>query len=198
MALGVKWHRMDYSRKGNGGRCHIESKGFHAAERTSRILSTFHFFLYCEEVEYNTLMKAFSVSKKTAHRDICLLERAGVLEARFDRERRAFVTEKCGELVMAAENNQTRLRYLHKIRRICLWMIALEDWEESVDHLIALYQRLFPEEKTRTRQRDFEELRKLGYFLGYSAGDEDTPGGWYAEIPPAFCLKTIPTDVNWW
>ena len=184
--------------KAMGGDAAIKIKRFEATERTSRILSAFHFFLYCEEVEYNTLMKAFSVSKKTAYRDINLLERAGVLEARFDQERKAFVTGKIGKLEMAAENNQTRLRYLRKIRRICLWMLALEDWEGSEDNLIALYRRLFPEEKDRTRQRDFEELRKLGYMLGYSSGDYFEPGGWYLEIPPAFGLKTIPNNVNWW
>ena len=172
--------------------------GFHATERTSRILSTFHFFLYCREVEFQTLTRAFSVSKKTAYRDITLLEQAGVLEARFDRSRQAFVTAACGELAMAEEENATRRKYLQKIRRICLWMLALEEWEGPEDNLITRYHRLFPEEKARTRQRDFEQLRKLGYLLGYSAGDFYDPGRWYVEIPSAFCLKTIPEDVNWW
>ena len=77
-------------------------------------------------------------------------------------------------------------------------MLALEEWEGSEDNLITRYQRLFPEEKARTRQRDFEQLRKLGYLLGYSGGDFYDPGCWHVEIPSAFCLRTIPEDVNWW
>ena len=172
--------------------------GKSSENRTQRVLSTFHFFRYCEEVESNTLCKAFSISKKTAYRDIRLLEQAGVLEARFDKTRRAFVTEACGELAMAEETNAARRRYLHKIRRLCLWMTALEDWEGPRDNLITRYQRMFPEEGGRTRQRDFAALRKLGYSLGYSAGDLCGPGGWYVEIPEAFGLLTIPEDVNWW
>ena len=184
--------------KARGGDAAIGNKRFDATERTSRILSTFHFFLYCREVEFQTLTRAFSVSKKTAYRDITMLEQAGVLEARFDRSRKAFVTAACGELAMAEEENATRRKYLQKIRRICLWMLALEEWGGSEDNLITRYHRLFPEEKARTRQRDFEQLRKLGYLLGYSAGDFYDPGRWYVEIPSAFCLKTIPEDVNWW
>ena len=173
-------------------------EGKSAETRTSRVLSTFHFFLYCEEVEINTLCKAFSISKKTAYRDIRLLEQSGVLKAQFDRSRMAYVAAEWGELTMETEENRTRMRYLKKIRRICLWMLALEDWEGPEDNLIERYRHLFPAERDRTRQRDFEELRELGYLIGYSGAEADMPGGWYVEIPPAFCLRTIPSDVNWW
>ena len=175
----------------------IGNKRFDATERTSRILSTFHFFLYCEEVEYNTLMKAFSVSKKTARRDICLLERAGVLKARFDQKKGAFVPDCLDLRPMEPVENETQQKYLGKIRRICILMAELDGLEEN-DNPIALYRHLFPSERARTRQRDFAELRKLGYVLAYSGAELGEPGGWSVQIPPAFGLDTIPEDVNWW
>lgn len=59
--------------------------------KTSRILSVYHLFLNCEEVSFQELTLSFGVSQRTALRDIRLLRQAGVLEARWNRERKAFV-----------------------------------------------------------------------------------------------------------
>lgn len=172
-------------------------KGKNAEAKTSRILSTYHFFLYCEEVEFNTLCKAFSISKKTAYRDIRLLEQAGLLEARFDKTRMAIVADNLEPRPMEHIENETRRKYAEKIRRLGIFMSELDALGEN-DNPIALYRRLFPPERERTRQRDFSELRKLGYILSYSGAGKDEPGGWFVQIPPAFFLATIPNDVNWW
>ena len=170
-------------------------EGKSAGTRTSRILSTYHFFRYCEEVEFDTLCKAFSISKKTAYRDIRMLEQAGVLQARFDKTQRAFVPTSLEIRPMEPEKNATRLKYLAKIRRICILMAELDHLEGSP---IEMYRKLFPLEKDRTRQRDFAELGKMGYAVKYEAAFMDEPGYWNVEIPPAFGLDTIPEDVNWW
>ena len=58
--------------------------------KTSRILSVYHLFLNCQEVSFQELKQQFEVSEKTSLRDIRLLERAGVLETRYDRNAKAF------------------------------------------------------------------------------------------------------------
>ena len=173
------------------------SAGKNAAARTSRILSTYHFFRYCREVEFNTLCKAFSVGKKTAYRDIRLLEQAGVLLARYDPSLRAFVPESLDLRPMEPFENATQRKYAGKLRRLCRFMAELDALEET-GNPIALYRSLFPQEHDRTRQRDFAELRRLGYILAYSGAAYGEPGGWLVQIPPAFGLDTIPEDVNWW
>ena len=163
--------------------------------RTARILSTYHFFRYCEEVELNTLQKAFSVSAKTAQRDMELLRRAGVLRVRFDKKRIAYVPASFKLEPMAEEKNETRRQYLAKIRRICVFMAELEGCDGSP---ITLYRSLFPSLTARTRQRDFAALKELGYGLRYMAAFYDEPGQWSVEIPPAFLLDTVPEAVKWW
>ena len=172
-----------------------DGNGNKAEARTSRVLSTYHLFRYCAEVEVNTLTRAFSISPKTAQRDIALLERAGVLRAEFDRTCAAYIPVSLEIEPMAEEQNATRRKYMEKLRRICRFMAALED---CVGSPIALYRSLFPALTDRTRQRDFAQLSTLGYVLHYSGAFAGEPGGWVVEIPPAFGLDTIPKDTKWW
>ena len=80
--------------------------------KTSRILSVYHLFLNCQEVSFQELKQQFEVSEKTSLRDIRLLERAGVLETRYDRNAKAFYPVSLELRPMAAEENQTRRKYL--------------------------------------------------------------------------------------
>ena len=89
-----------------------------AITKLSRILSVYHLFLNCQEVSFQELRQQFEVSEKTSLRDIRLLERAGVLEAGYDRNSRAFYPVSLEVQPMAEEENQTRKKYLEKIRRL--------------------------------------------------------------------------------
>ncbi len=90
--------------------------------KTSRVLSVYHLFLNCQEVSFQELRQQFEVSEKTSLRDIRLLERAGVLETQYDRECRAFYPASLELRPMAEEKNQTRRKYLEKLRRLCILM----------------------------------------------------------------------------
>lgn len=57
---------------------------------------------------------------------------------------------------------------------------------------VELYREILPGIPDRTRQRDFQELEKLGYSASYSREWPDEPGRWRYEIPGAHGLKTIP------
>ena len=161
--------------------------------KTSRILSVYHLFLNCQEVSFQELRQQFEVSEKTSLRDIRLLERAGVLEARYDRNSRAFYPVSLEVQPMAEEENQTRKKYLEKIRRLCILMARMAE-EDNSDGMnkIALYREILPGISDRTRQRDFQELEKLGYRASYDREWPDEPGRWYYEIPSTYGLATMP------
>ncbi len=55
-----------------------------------------------------------------------------------------------------------------------------------------LYRELFLDCSDRTRQRDFQELEKLGYRASYSREWPDEPGRWSYEIPGTYGLETMP------
>ena len=161
--------------------------------KTSRILSVYHLFLHCEEVSYQEFTLNFGVSQRTALRDIRLLQQAGILEARWDRARQAFVPVTLEPFPMEVQENKTRQKYLEKLRRLCILMrrMSWEDYEDGTNK-VELYRELFPNTPDRTRQRDFKELEQLGYEVWYERGFEDEPGRWHYDIPSAYGLATIP------
>lgn len=161
--------------------------------KTSRILSVYHLFLHCQEISYQEFALNFGVSQRTALRDIRLLQQAGVLEARWDRARQAFVPVTLEPFPMEVQENKTRHKYLEKLRRLCILMrrMSWEDYEDGTNK-VELYRELFPNTPDRTRQRDFKELEQLGYEVWYERGFEDEPGRWHYDIPSAYGLATIP------
>ena len=161
--------------------------------KTSRILSVYHLFLNCEEVSFQEFTLNFGVSQRTALRDIHLLKQAGVLEARWDRKRQAFVPVTLETFPMEEQENKTRQKYLEKLRRLCILMRRMS-WESDEDGMskVELYREVLPGIPDRTRQRDFKELEELGYRAQYYKGYYDEPGRWCYEIPSAYGLTTIP------
>ena len=161
--------------------------------KTGRILSVYHLFLNCQEVSLQEFTLNFGVSQRTALRDIRLLQQAGVLEARWDRARQAFVPVALEPFPMEEQENKTRQKYLEKLRRLCILMRRMRD-EDGGDGMnkVELYRGILPGIPDRTRQRDFKELEGLGYEAWYERGFEGEPGRWYYEIPSAYELKTIP------
>lgn len=161
--------------------------------KTSRILSVYHLFLHCQEISYQEFALNFGVSQRTALRDIRLLQQAGVLEARWDRARQAFVPVTLEPFPMEVQENKTRQKFLEKLRRLCILMrrMSWEDYEDGTNK-VELYRELFPNTPDRTRQRDFKELEQLGYEVWYERGFEDEPGRWHYDIPSAYGLATIP------
>lgn len=164
-----------------------------AITRLSRVLSIWHLFRNCEEVSWKEFTDQFGkISRKTILRDLHLLHQAGVLKARYDRGRQAFVPVSTELFPMEPQENKTRQQYLEKIRRLCMLMRRMS-WEDERNGMNKrdLYRELFPENSDRTRQRDFAELDKLGYRAWYEPAWFIEPGRWYYEIPTAYSLETF-------
>lgn len=83
--------------------------------KTSRVLSVYHLFLYCEEVSLQEFSLSFGVGQRTAVRDIRLLRQAGVLRARYDRTAQAFLPVSLEPFPMEKQENKTRQKYLDRL-----------------------------------------------------------------------------------
>lgn len=161
--------------------------------KTDRVLSVYHLFLNCEEVSLQEFTLNFGVSRRTALRDIRLLRQAGVLAVRWDRTGKAFVPVTLEPFPPKTQENQTRQKYLEKLRRLCILMRRMRDEDgESVLSKADLYREILPGIRDRTRQRDFKALEALGYEVWYERGYDGEPGRWHYEIPGAYGLRTIP------
>ena len=158
------------------------SKSVESITKTSRLLVVFHLFRHCQEVSFKEITDMLPVSEKTVYRDIQILKRAGVLQIRYSKRQEAFVPASLNFTEPDWPENQTQRRYLEKIRRLCTLMVQIEGAEDP----IAWYPGL----SDRTRQRDFKELDKIGYQIGYNPlrnpdrdWDPHYEPGWYYEFP---------------
>ena len=162
------------------------SKSVESITKTSRLLVVFHLFRHCQEVSFQEITDMLPVSEKTVYRDIQILKRAGVLQIRYSKRQEAFVPASLNFTEPDWPENQTQRRYLEKIRRLCTLMVQIEEAEDPV----AWYRERYPGLSDRTRQRDFKELGKVGYRIGYNPlhdPDRDwdpnyEPGG-YCDFP---------------
>ncbi len=126
------------------------------------------------------------VSQKTAYRDIHLLRQAGVLQIRYSKRCEAFVPTSLKFARPEWPENQTQKMYLEKIRRLCTLMVEIDNAEDP----IVWYRTRYPDLSDRTRQRDFKELNKIGYRIGYNPihdpdrdWDPCYEPGWYYDFP---------------
>ena len=157
-----------------------------AISKTSRLLVVFHLFQHCREVSFKEITDMLPVSPKTVWRDIRLLRQAGVLQIRYAKKREAFVPVSLEFTQPEWPKNQTQRSYLEKIRRLCTLMVRIEGAKDP----IAWYRTKYPHLSDRTRQRDFKELSKIGYRIGYNPvrnpdqdWDPNYVPGWYCDFP---------------
>ena len=168
--------------------------------RMSRILTIYHLFANCREVSIREVVPA--VSHRTFLRDLQLLENAGVLKTGFSKKDNAYIPLELKPFEPNLPEGKPQRDYIEKIRRLCILMNELYDFEDEERPLhIELYQELFPNVHVRTRQRDFAELAKLGFtsrrYIDYIFEDEDDYDGkeklfYKFETPDgAYDLETI-------
>ena len=163
--------------------------------RTSRVLSLYHLFSHCREVSICEVVP--SVSVRTFFRDVKLLENAGVLKAKYSKKDNAYIPLELEMFEPNLPDGKPQSDYILKIRRLCILMNELYDFEGEEKPLhIELYQKLFPNVKVRTRQRDFAELTLLGFTYEHYIDDfcEEGEEKWCYrfDVPNgAYDLETI-------
>ena len=148
--------------------------------KTSRQLVIFHIFLYSKVVEITEITNLVKTSRKTLMRNLMDLQDAGLLRIQYSKREKGYIHlddhQRCPFLTPLKSNNQARNRHLEKLVRLATIMIGLKGHQEfpfyderyaNQETCSAWYQKKFPNVSTRTMQRDFAELNRIGYTIEY-------------------------------
>lgn len=153
--------------------------------KTSRQLIIFHIFLCSTCVEISDINRLIWTSRKTIARDLKDLSDAGLIKARFSKKQNGFVhsedNNRCPFSTPVLSSNQSRNRHLLKIIRLAVIMTELRGHIElpcyecddlNQETCSTWYKKRFPDLNRKTMQRDFSELKKIGYFIMYDRFDK--------------------------
>ncbi len=153
-------------------------------------------------VEFMAIQERFPhINKRMVQRDLNDLRDAGLIRVKYSRKARGYIKER-ERPDFNQETEPRRMAHLKRLNRLGTLMRELynEDiplWEKKTNEEDGdfqeyttskeSYNELFPGLSERTRQRDFEVLRNIGYGVFYDHRDhcfyqEDFHMGW-AEAP---------------
>lgn len=161
----------------------------YSVSRTGRILSIYHLFNYCQEVSIKEITDQMpGLNTATIQRDIKLLKNAGVLQVKYSRKAKAYIPLGVEIVEPEFPEGKKQRTDMEKIRRLCILMNELYEFDMEVKPLhIEIYNKLFPGVNKRTRERDFKDLKEIGYIVRYEIEyfpDEDKEKRCYSlEIP---------------
>ena len=118
------------------------------------------------EVIISDIMRKLQVSKKTIQRDIQDLTDAGLVKLTYSKKDNAYLHETATGVITEPEGT-SRYRHLKKLRRLAIFMEELSgasynEFDEEYN-CRERYFELFPDVSERTRMRDYETLKKIGY-----------------------------------
>ncbi len=141
---------------------------------TDRQLLMYDIFKSCEQVSYEEITSRLPVGKKMIQRDIRILTDAGLICVQYSRKDRAYIhsVQKPAFLESATGKYRTHLLKLRRMATLMkeLWTDQTSYYYEDGDDYDSCkkcYYELFPEANERMRQRDFEQLNKIGYHINY-------------------------------
>jgi predicted DNA-binding transcriptional regulator YafY len=153
--------------------------------KVSRQLFILHIFLCSRIIETTEIMSLINVSNKTIMRDIKELQNAGLLNIKFSRKEKGYVhiddDNRCPFSRPILPDNKAKQLLFDKLIRLASIMIALrghvelpnyDDASKNQETCSIWYRNKFPDLSTRTMQRDFKELNKIGYEIKYDRKDQ--------------------------
>lgn len=149
-------------------------------DKISRQLILFHIFFCCRVVEWIEITNLIEASRKTILRDIKDLKNAGLINIRYSSRQKGYVhvddENVCPFLAPTYGDNKKENMYLDKLIRLATIMMGLRDHieypfydprAENQETCSSWYKKQFPGTSTRTMQRDFKQLNKIGYYIWY-------------------------------
>lgn len=141
--------------------------------QTDRQLLLYDIFYGSQEVSYEDIAARLPIGKKMVQRDIKALTDAGLICIRYSRKDKAYIHTAPGP---AFDESAKGKRYAHlaKLKRIGTLMTELymerSYYEVSGDDYFSCkkcYYLLFPNANEKMRQRDFQQLNRIGYPISY-------------------------------
>lgn len=145
---------------------------------TDRQLLLYDIFMGSEQISYQDIISRLPVGRKMIQRDRKVLTDAGLICVRYARKQRAYV--HTGQEPVFNEQAKGKYRmHLVKLRRIAALMTGLymdtnsyyEDDGDDYYSCKTSYYEMFPDATERMRQRDFEQLNRIGYTIRYDNTD---------------------------
>jgi len=145
---------------------------------TDRQLLLYDIFHGCEQVSYEEITSRLPIGRKMIQRDIGILTDAGLICVQYSRKDKAYIHSVQKPVFHESAVGKYRTHLL-KLRRIATLMTELymEDdsyyYDDGDDYYSCkkCYYELFPNANERMRQRDFEQLNRIGYRIRYDNTD---------------------------
>ena len=131
--------------------------------KTERQLLLYEIIYTSKMIELEDVMKRLEASRKMIMRDIMDLTDAGLIKLRYSRKEKAYLKEVPTGTLNEPEGTR-RHQYLKKMIRLTEFMeelsCASNDWEYNCR---TRYEELFPDVSERTRMRDYQTMKNIGY-----------------------------------
>ncbi len=150
--------------------------------RIERQLRLYECVCRCEITMFGIVCEFFPYNMRLLQRDLADLRDAGLVAVKYVKKARGYI--KTGVPAFTQKAAPRRRAYLVRLNRLGRLMSELENedvsWEEKKENrengeeqeyftAKDSYNQLFPGLSERTRQRDFEVLRNIGYWVRYNA-----------------------------
>lgn len=133
--------------------------------QVERQLILYDIFTSFEKVEYGDIRFVLKkIEKRTLQRDVKDLNDAGLISVKYSKNEHAYIPagEASGTIRGDFECSNKKIQHLKRLQRLTGCMRLVDDANP-----VQTYFTMFPECSERTRQRDFETLRHIGYEAGY-------------------------------
>lgn len=142
-----------------------------------------------EAASLASITRRLPVSRRTIQRDIGDLTDAGLVCMEYSKKKRGYVwaDEWAGTPEFKEDATGRRRQHLNRLNRLGTLMTEMENedvplWEKNWDEKTygiskkrftskVSYYEIFPDSSERTRQRDFETLRRIGFIVYYDDYD---------------------------
>ncbi|MBQ5849803.1 MAG: hypothetical protein IIW54_03150 [Lachnospiraceae bacterium] len=133
--------------------------------KTERQLLLYEIIYTSQMIELEDVMKRLDANRKTIMRDIIDLTDAGLANLKYSRKEKAYIKEIPTGILNEPEGTR-RHQYLKKIIRLTQFMVELSEASCDIDYEYncrTRYEELFPNVSERTRMRDYQTIKNIGY-----------------------------------
>lgn len=133
--------------------------------KTERQLLLYEIIFTSQMIEMADVMKRLNAGRKMILRDITDLTDSGLVKLRYSRKDKVYLKEIPTGILNEPEGTR-RYQYLKKLIRLAEFMEELSG--ASIDNDLeyncrARYEELFPDVSERTRMRDYQTMKNIGY-----------------------------------
>jgi len=145
--------------------------------KTERQLLLYEIFKRFKGHELDTILGVLPVGRRMLQRDVRDLIDAGLISVKFSKEKQAYVPSDKPIAFKEDKKMPNRTRHLKRLNRLGTLINELTNDEIADDEKYDrskytsckdVYEQLFPDVSSRTRQRDFQTLCRIGYPIRYN------------------------------